>query len=290
MKPWTCVIKQPENWTVGGLTNMDCSGEPLTATVNAENNSVVRFTDKADQYKLKIHSETKFENTTAEFVVTSYKAGEHQNLAFEIVKGELVIPVAPVSYSVKSVLDPQQQAQPLGPFGPYFLSYSVWVWLTLLIIFILAVYSVVYPVRQRKKFKKLQLEMNEIKTPIPPSHQLRKDLVLFMRKLDSKIFEPSSDEAKNEFYKIFQHYLVRQFLVPAHAKPLFSCLKEINKKFPRASVQWSDDLKKVANEVKNIKEGSGWAATDFEQIVATLSRLSEKIQSSLLNESKKGAV
>jgi hypothetical protein len=290
MKPWTCVIKQPESWTVGGLTNMDCSGELLTNEVNAENTSIVRFADKADQYKLKILTEVKFEKSIAEFVVTSYKPGDHQNLSFEIVKGEVVIPVAPVSYSVKSVLDPQQPSQPQGPFGPYFLSYPIWVWMTLLLIFIAAVYSVVYPVRQRKKNKKLQTEMAAIKTPIPASHQLRKDLVLFMRKLESQSLEPSAAEAKEEFYTIFRHYLVRQFIVPAHVKSPISCLKEINKKFPRASIMWSEDLKRVANEVKNIKEGNGWTISDFEQIVATLSRLSEKIQTTIAIESKKGAV
>ena len=281
--PWTCTLKQPEQWTVGTLTSMDCSGDAVTEKIS-EQLPQIQFANKDDAHKIKIIEVKKFANTHAEFLVTSYKPGDHQNLSFEIVLDAVLIPIKPVSFTVQSVLNPQQPSEAQGPYGPYILSYPIWVWLLALFLLAAIGAAIFYPIRRRKKNIKMIEEMSAYKTPIPASHQLRKDFTQLIRNIEKKSMDPDSVEAKLELSNMFKSYLIRQFFVPAHVRNYGYCEKQIAKKFPRASLAWIEDLKRAATEVKNISQGSGWTVSDYEQLSAVLTRLTEKIHASLLKE------
>lgn len=282
MEPWKCQIENSQTWTVGELKKMACSGETLPERSDAAPpNAYVKFKSEEDQYKLKILSVERLDRSIAEFTVTSYKAGDHANLSFSIVSSDLEIPVAPMTFSIQSVLEKGKQEEPQGFFGPYTLGYPVWVWLVAAVLLGVAVFSIVQPVRKIKKRQRLRREMDEFKTPLTAFQQLLKDFRGFAKKLENNGSLAGEASTKEEFRKIFSNYILRQFQVPTHAQSMRSCLKQIEAKYPRLFLVWGDGLKKLTRESDRFLKAQDLSPSDYLQMIKSMSRLAEKIDKDL---------
>jgi hypothetical protein len=138
--------------TVGQVFVLDCEGP----WPEMKSEAVELRLDKENAYKLKL---LKFEftsKTQAQLTVTSYKAGQHQLKAVQVVDAEHSVVLGDLSFAVNSVINQQDPPkEPYGPFGPLILHLPIWYPLSVVLFF--AALGSVFFYRWRRRRQKMKL-------------------------------------------------------------------------------------------------------------------------------------
>jgi hypothetical protein len=139
--------------------------------------------DKADQYKLKILDFQYISKDKAQFLVTSYKVGDHQLKAVQVVDDVSSVLLGDLRFTVKSVKNPNEpESEPFGPMGPILLSMPWWYWMIWLALFVGAGILVWIKIRRRMQRQKLLEEFRTHGSSLSPLHQFSQQ----MRKLQKE--------------------------------------------------------------------------------------------------------
>jgi hypothetical protein len=136
--------------TVGQVFHLLCKGD----WPEVKKESLELRLEEADKDKLKILGIEFPTKTEANLTVTSYKTGQHQLKAVQLVDAENSVVLGDLNFTVKSVMNPQEPVkEPLGPTGPLQLSLSIWYPLVLLvlIVFVLGFFGYRWKIRRDKK-------------------------------------------------------------------------------------------------------------------------------------------
>ena len=136
-----CQIEIPANkdlgpqLTVGRKFFLQCDGDwPALNQGNLE----LRLPD-TDKYKLQLLGFEFSSKTQGKLVVVSYKAGSHQLQNVQLMDGQNIVTLKPLSFEVQTVIEQKETpAEPYGPLGAIQLRLSLIYWLSLGILLLAA--------------------------------------------------------------------------------------------------------------------------------------------------------
>ncbi len=224
-----------ETLTVGRVFNLLCEGE--WPQLNPETLKLVL--DKENEHKLKLLGFEFRSKTEAQLTLTSYRTGDHNLKALQLVDAEHSVVLGDLQFTVKSVMNPQEPAtEPYGPFGPFELSLPLWYPLSILLLLAVAGGLIWRRIHVDRQKKKLLAQMQVLDSSVAPYFQFYQALRKIQRGFSFYSgAEPSQQETThfidclNQAYKI---YLARQFLIPTlkwNERKILSDLKRNHKNF-----------------------------------------------------------
>ena len=151
-----CNIGESDFLDVGKLFEISCQSDSTSAPefVNFNPDHLELRLSEAENYKLKILKAEKFSDNEMKLTVTSYKAGEHNLKALQIVDGDKSYVLGDLKFTVKSTIDPKEpRKEPFPSIGPFAVQLPMWYWLTGAVVLILVIFQIYWSIRQRKQKK-----------------------------------------------------------------------------------------------------------------------------------------
>jgi hypothetical protein len=209
--------------------------------------------DSGDQYKLKL---LKFQFTSKDqgtLTVASYRPGNHQLKAVQLVDDKNSVVLGDLSFTVKSVLDPKDpRKEPFAPFGPFSLSLPIWYPLSLSLLLVLFLGYFIWRWQQRRLKAKLLGNMQAFEVGQDPYFQFYQSL----RKLQRGYSyfsggEPSAEENVGfiqgvvEGYKI---YLARNFQIPTLYWSPQKILWDLKRNHKLFAAEFEKEIRKALTE------------------------------------------
>lgn len=271
--------------TVGRKFIIHCEG-PFPAGVQPE--SVQLVLPPAHKYDLKLFSFEYRSTTSADLLVTTYRAGA-LDVPLSLQLGEQTLALGNLKFEVKSVLPPptpetqQQPPQPYPPFGPFNLPIPPLYW-GLLAVFILTLgLTVFFRVLRHLQRKSMIERLKQYDSALSPVNQFYHSLRQLQRSntvfAGVKASEAEVAEAARSLISIWQLYLTREFQVPASKWNEALILKNIKKYHRRIFAELSADFKKVFKEVKALgATGAKFDETDVQNFAKQIRLLIEKVE------------
>ncbi|MES2854738.1 MAG: hypothetical protein V4692_02690, partial [Bdellovibrionota bacterium] len=181
---WACELKGvdsaggatvvPESITVGTKLLLSCEGEPVTF----KNPDAVGFQlPKNQQYVLRILETKSLKETSGEFIVTSWKVGEHKVAAI-ITDGENAATIPPLEFTVTSSIDAESnpEGKPYAPLGPLTLGFPSWFWIMLGAVAAMAAGCLVMAIFTYVQRKRFLSELAHHQPALTPFNQFNKEL------------------------------------------------------------------------------------------------------------------
>lgn len=273
---WKCELvtyqKDLPSLNVGDLFVLKCQGDDL---VELSKESVhVQFLNREDDYKLKILSTQISDPLSKEFLVTSYKPGEHKlshiTIQDETQKG---FQVESLEFTVASVIDPQNPPQgEYGPLGPYSLQWPWWHWASWGIGIFLVLFLVAKYLRRYLQRRRLLEELSVHNTALPAFQVFNKEIRILMREasLPDKVRKApfSIPDYFKSIEKSFKMYLVRRFKVPAHIWSSNAVLRDLRKRHKKVYQDEGVLIKKIFVEIEKAESSlSTLTKEDCEQLI-----------------------
>jgi hypothetical protein len=269
---WNCEFKEATgagaapltNLTVGSLFDLHCKGDiPVEWR---ETPVTLKFAQQEQAYTLYLLKTLKLEKNEAEFVVTGYKAGKHNPEYVRILQGENGFEFLKPTWNIASVLKPNEQTQPYGPMGPWFLMLPSWIWVTVAILFIAFVTILVRFLRRRIQRKRMLEELDKHKTVLTPVNQFYRDSRLFQRRLHQS---QSSNEYKNLLAGLnreFRLFVLREFKIPTLDWSDRAIVEDLRKHHYHSYRVGGDNLKKTLRELTRLQTQDQFQMEDLEQL------------------------
>ncbi len=232
--------------------------------------------EAADKYKLHLFEFQKTSGTQGQFLVTSYRAGEHHLKALQVVDADHSVVLGDLNFTVKSVINPQEpETEPFGPMGP--ISFGLpWWYFAVLGFFLLAVGTgaAIYW-RRRSQKRKLIEEMKLSSSPLSPMAELSQKLRRVNRHLDESTTGsqlPIVDEA-------FRFYFARKFQIPTLQWSQRLIMKDFKKNHSALYEEYGLYVTKVFVELERAhKAQSEIKLQDLEQLVGLVRKTSEMLE------------
>ncbi len=285
--------------TVGDLFLLRCDGE----SQNMNRQKLEFKVEKQDLYKLKLLEVRHLSETQGEFIVTSYRTGDHQLSDLVLTDTESSVRLDGVSFSVSSVINPEQAPEgPYGPFGPFHLSLSLWVWLVLAAFILIVMGLFLNRYRKFRQKKRLLLKLQHQGMALSPLAQFHKDVRLLHRDylFDLRAFYNESlqklDENRNlkenknqnrdfsvkkyieQLDLYFRQFIGRELYIPALDWSDGDILLDIKKNHRLFFTKNKTKLKILFTEIAKAKENEKTLKpADFEQLVGVCRKMAEKV-------------
>ena len=242
---WTCQAVLPEQpLTVGQKYTVECRGEQV-AWSNKELNLVIPETQK---FGLKVLKFDDITNTSVKFTGVSYQAGEMtlEKLILNDSSGNSA-ELGAWSIKVDSVIKGKQE--PFGPFGPFLMSWPIWLWIVLASIFfaLSGLLGWLYFLKKQKRdWAKI---VNQYTTALLPYHQFYKDTRKILRSEDS-------DERLRlkKLEESFRLYFLRELEVPTLDQEPKWILKHLQKKNSQVGKDLKVEFLQVFREMRRAQE------------------------------------
>lgn len=250
-------VSAAEPLTVGHEFALICEGEWPTLNLD----KIELRLEEQDKYKLKLIKIQQDSAGKASLLVTSYVPGDHQLKAVQIVDDEKSVLLGDLSFTVKSVINPQEAKQePYGPMGPLVMSLSWYFWLSLVLIVAGVVLLIWTLMRRRLQRQKLLEEMSVHDSALSPVAEFSKGIRILQRDLNP--------EKLVEINKIFRIYLARKFQIPTLVWSDKLILKDFKKRFPELYKQYGSVLIKTIFEISRaLKKTEQVKDNDLEQYI-----------------------
>jgi hypothetical protein len=266
--------------TVGQIFALNCEGPWPQMKADA----VELRLDKENQYKLKLLKVEFLSNTRARLLVTSYKTGEHQLKALQLVEGDRSVVLGDLSFTVNSVMNPQQPVkEPFGPMGPLGLRLPIWYVLGLIFVILMIALVILFRWRVRRQKRKLLNEMRLGEYAQDPLFQFYQTA----RKMQRGYAFFSGGELTGEdavsfvsaLNQAFKIYLARLFQVPTLAWSERRILADLRKNHPEFYQEFRDELRQALAELSRaIKAGKTMNSKDCQQLFELLRKQVDRIQ------------
>jgi hypothetical protein len=201
--------------TVGQIFLLNCEGP----WPEMKSDAIELRLDKENAYKLKLLKFDFLSKTQAQLTVTSYKAGQHQLKAVQVVDAENSAVLGDLNFAVNSVINPQQPPkEPYGPFGPLVLHLPIWYPLSLVLLFAAMASIFFYRWRRRRQKMKLLDRMRLNEYAMDPFFQFYQTARKLQRGYGffSGIPLQTGEAAKFvfELEQAYKIYLARRFQIP----------------------------------------------------------------------------
>ena len=227
---------------------------------------------KEAKYFLKILSTRELSDSRAEFIATSWTAGELKLENPVLTDGTHRIGLGPFKMTVASVIYQKQnpESKPFPPWGPMAVPWPSWVWLSIF----LAVFAVIGLIAlrfkrtlKRKRLLRL-LESHPIATK--PYFQFTKDLRRLSRELPTNEAEWNDEKAKvyfNDLDQALRWYLARELWLPAFNSRPSEIVRELKNKDERIHKAVRRDLVIALRELEKASIQKKVSVQDAQQIL-----------------------
>lgn len=269
---WNCELRPFDKeradttLTVGVRSQMLCNGEAITPF---KPDVKILFPDETLMYSLNILSVVASEASSAEFIVTSYKAGDFKPAYLVLSDGQSVAKVEGLKWTVQTVLKKEGEQEPYPGYGPFTLTLPWWFWAAWavgVVILGAVVWRVVLRELDRRRFRKKLLDRRSSVTPLS---QFYKDVRRIAR---AQTLDDSFARKIAELENALNEYLSLQFLVPVGVWSTRRALREIRRLHPKIYREVGSKLQKLLSELaKARKKSASVNAADWEQF-STMSR------------------
>lgn len=251
MSGWNCGLSKNADITVGEKLELSCTG--ATDGINKETLQIKDAQLSEETPVLSLIEVQSFDPSHLEFVVTSYRTGEHKSDQIVFFDGQNKVSVTGFDWKINSVIkqDPTNPPQPFGAYPMWKMSYPLWFWigLVLLLVFITGV-----PYLQFKKIKnrkKAYDDLKNLETALGPLDAFFKSVRRMEKALE--VDHVSARGFADQLDKDLRIFLSRRMQFPAHIWPEKQILKEIKKKYPKLYRDHGDDIKKYFSEFNKTK-------------------------------------
>lgn len=278
--------------TVGQVFYLNCEGP--WPKMNPD--TIELRLDKENDYKLKLLKFSFTSPTQAQLVVTSYKTGQHQLKALQVVEGDQSVVLGDVSFTVQSLMNPQEPVkEPYGPVGPLGLRLPIWYPLTLVLIIAGIVVFVFYRLRLRRQKKKLlqDMRLNEYaKDPFFQFYQSARKMQRSFGFFSGGAMAPGDGTRFiGELDTAFKIYLARKFEVPTLAWSERRILADLKKNFPEFYKEFRLPVRQALAELSRaLKAGATITSQDCQQLFELLRKQIDQIENwTQAQKAKKGS-
>lgn len=224
-----------------------------------------------------------------DLVVTSYVVGDHQGITpFVMVSGANVYQAEGVSFTVASVLTEESPPEGYPPYGPFSVSYPLWLWLSIALVILSIIFVLSRSFRLRRQKRELiekvlgqnydTSNLNEvIRTGARHAYQ---DFNKEMRVLQKRI-EAGRESDPNLLFRDIQNtfdlYLVKRFLVPVRDWSVKAILKDIKKNHKKIHQTHARPMAFLLREIKKAR-GRRVDSSDCEQMFKKIRKLVDGIE------------
>jgi hypothetical protein len=253
-----CTIERSK--TAAGPENV---GEHMTLTCLSDfgaalgDNAQVKAADGQDYslYILKVLNSTPQSFTAS---ATSYRATPHDGETYVITDGKVTFKTSPLSFKIESVVVPKegQEPKPYPSYGPFVMSYPLWMWLSIGAAVLLVAFGIFWSIWRRQKRKKLLAELEKFTTMLPAFGQFSKDARMSVKKLGAIRSEGEAAELVKKIDEDFRLYLIRELKVPALQTSNREILREIKRSHPLVFVEYQGDLRRILFELERANRDS----------------------------------
>jgi hypothetical protein len=245
--------------TVGREFFLSCDGE-VPKTINRDK---VHFVLKPEnKYQLQLLGFEFRTSSVVDLKVTSYLAGQHHVEGVQLTDGEFTVALAPVDFTVQTVLEPpaaptqpgEQPAkqEPYGPIGPAVIGIPLVYWASFLaVLSVMGLFAAFrfYRIAQRRRMLERLRQHDSALSPIAEFHQnmrrlARENTVFFGGEGTAEDVHRSLDEG----HRVLKLYLTRKYRIPAMEWSDRLILNDIRKYHGKAYDEHGSDLKKILKE------------------------------------------
>lgn len=266
--------------TVGTKFGLKCHGD-IAVNWDQSQPQVV-FPKEEQQYSLAILKVVRQDPNDAQYDVTAYKAGESKPEYLRVIQGkgsnsERGFEIAQPKWSVKSVLDPKNPAQPFGPVGPWSLSLPLWIVIAFFLAVALIVYFTVRKLRRMSQRRRMLESLKLHKTALPPLYQFYRDARQLRRRLHTVKDEAEFKKISEELDKEFRLFVLRQFQVPAFEWSNRAILEDLRRRHRKTYARSADALRKTLRELGKLKSRQQVTQNDLEQMYRMSLDTAEKL-------------
>ncbi len=247
--------------TVGEKFLLSCEG----SDVSFDPSGLSLELPKEQQYDLKLLKNLGVDSHKAQFVATSYVAGE-KPLEFKNIflsDGKARVALDGVSLNVKTVITQQNNPknEPFGPQGPFGLRYPIWFWLSFAIFFSYLVFLIIDRVMGRLDRKAFLKKLAANPPILSPYHQLTKELRQLSREAQAAQLSMGFDsEIAAKFWRDLDQnirwYLSRVFLFSCFELRSHDILLKLKHQKPDLEKKVSHSLSRVLIEMERLENRS----------------------------------
>jgi hypothetical protein len=269
----------PADLTVGTHFGLACDGPPA----NLKSEMLRIELPKETPYSLRILETKSFSETKAEFVATTWVAGEIKLQNPILTDGSGRISMGPIALTTKSVIDPSaKDPKPFPPWGPASLGWPITVWLILaaLIGLVVCLISLVALATIKRRRLRAELEKNAI--PTSAYNHFNKELRTLVKRLpltgewtfaEAQAFFLGLDQA-------FRWYLTRDLILVSGLKGRArNIAAEIRKNHEAISNAVGKDLSLAILEITKARDSKRLvSAEDASQILELCRSVADKIE------------
>jgi hypothetical protein len=163
-------------------------------------------------------------------------------------------------------LDPKQQPQPYGPFGPWKLDLPLWFVIAVIAGLVLLVWAVARRIRKYVQRKRMLESLKLHATALPPLHQFYRDARQLRRRMHN-VKEP--DELKGigaDLNRDFRLYVLRKFQIPTLDWSDREVLRDLRRRHRKTYNFAADPLRKMLRELSKLVGRDKVEAGDVEQL------------------------
>lgn len=256
-----CNLSGAEILTVGQLFELNCTAESSeVADLNPE--AIELRLEEKDKYSLKIIKLEKLTDKDIKWTLTSYKTGEHDLKAVQIVSGDKSFVLGDLKFSVNSVIKKEEPVtEPYPSQGPLGVHLPIWYWVAGGAVLLLIIAQIFWRIRQRAQKKKLLQDMQIDSMAQDPLAQFFQSSRKMQRQYS--FFSGGEIEEKNviqfvdELSKAYKLYLARLFRVPTYFWSDRKILSGIKKSHRSMYQELKFSLRKALSELSRAQKASG---------------------------------
>ena len=267
-----CLIQTSEDaLTVGQHFAVECTGD--ISQIRSETPEL--RLDEADKYKIHFFGLKKVADDKIELDLTSYRVGNHQIKAAQLIDGESSVVLSDLNLTVASVMDPQEPVnEPFGPMGPMNLYWPWWLWLILVFVILSVIGLISVRIRQRLQKKKMLEEIEQHDSALSPEDEFHIQVRKILR-FHSILSFPEQKINPSEAQAILQRlnhqwrlFVARKFLIPTSKWSDKLILKELKAEYPLCHKDLGTEIKDLFLEFERALNPSKTISTkDILQII-----------------------
>jgi len=275
---WTCSIEKPEQVTVGDKFKLTCGGQSLPTF---EGPVQLVFDNKEFDHTLVVLDTIRNESTGGDFVITGYKPGKYTNVPMKLTDGKNAVSISPQTWEVISIIPKDQQPppKPFPAYGPYLISWPMWLWITLALVVGALLFVGFRFFKKRRDLAKLKEKLQEHTSSLGAFGQFNKDIRSLTRKVSVAPKQKVEKDFVADLNQIFRYYFVREFWVPAQEWTSRETLKEIKHSHFKLYQEFKPKLVQVFREMDRAVASEAVNGEDFEQLVSMSRDLIDKVYS-----------
>lgn len=282
---WKCEFKAGQgegfapldNLTVGSLFRMSCEGDIEVAWQQGP--LQFTFPDKQGDYSLYFLKSENLAGKSVDLIVTGYRAGEFTPPYVRVVQGENGFETQNLKWAVKSVLKPNEKAEPYGPYGPWSVGWPLWFILGVAVILFAVILWIGRTSRRYQQRNKMLLELDRHKTALSPLHQYYRDARNLRRRLHNVKQTEELVEISRDLNREFRLYVLRQFKIPTLDWSDREIVRDFKKRHRKVYGKVREPLRKTLRELARLSAQNQILFKDVEQMSRMSLDTVEKIES-----------